>query len=151
MSTKRKTAAANAAHDQQAGGAYRLAVCTRCGQPFAYPNARRGMCRTVCDDCKRRTHAANRRRDKEAHGQERDDYNRLRFENAEIHAKQRERDAARRAALRERDARHAAWERQNGVAVRTETRADGTVVETRGRVCISPVAPAEVFNPVRTR
>lgn len=147
MKTKVKTAA-TAAHDLQAGGAYRMAVCARCGAAFAYPNRRKP--RVVCDACKRRTHAANRRRDKAAHAQERREDVLLHRENAEIHAKQRERDAARRAALRERDAEHAAWCAANGATpVRIVTRADGTVVETRGHVCGvgAPAKPFTPFNP----
>lgn len=132
--TKRKrTAAADAAHDQQAGGAYRLAVCARCGAAFAYPNAR--MPRTVCDDCKKAVRAARARRDKAANAYGRNEANRLARDNAALLKAQRERAAARTAALRRRDARCAAWYAANGGDVRAVTRADGTVVETRGRVC----------------
>jgi len=145
---RKRTAAAETAHDQQAGGAYRLAVCARCGAAFAYPNARKP--RTVCDDCKCRAHAARKRRDKAANGYGRDECSLLRRANAAIRAAQRGRADARTAALREHDARHAAWCAANGVPVRTVTRADGTVVETRGRVC-GGAARADVFNPIRTR
>lgn len=148
MKTKRKTAAAEAAHDQQAFGAYRLGVCARCGQTFAYPNARKP--RTVCDGCKLAAHAASNRRDKAANAYGRDDVSRLTRENAEIRKAQRERAAARAAALRERDARQAALCAANGATpVRIVTRADGTVVETRGHVCGvgAPAKPFTPFNP----
>lgn len=144
MKTKGKTAA-TAAHDLQAGGAYRMAVCARCGAAFAYPNARKP--RTVCDGCKLAAHAASNRRDRAANAYGRDDVSRITRENAEIRQAQRGRAAARRAALRERDAEHAAWCAANGATpVRIVTRADGTVVETRGHVC-GVGAPAKPFTP----
>lgn len=147
MKTKRKTAA-TAAHDLQAFGAYRLGVCARCGQTFAYPNARKP--RTVCDGCKLAAHAASNRRDKEANAYGRDDVSRLTRENDAIRKAQRARHRARSESLNRRDAEHAAWCAANGATpVRIVTRADGTVVETRGHVCGvgAPAKPFTPFNP----
>ena len=112
MKTKGKTAA-TAAHDLQAGSAYRMAVCARCGAAFAYPNRRRP--RVVCDACQSASALNRRRREEARHGDDRNDLVQLGRENDAIRKAQRGRAAARRAALRERDAEHAAWCAANGV------------------------------------
>lgn len=148
MKTKGKTAA-TAAHDLQAGGAYRMAICARCGAAFAYPNRRQP--RVVCDACQSAS-ARNRRlrREEARHGDDRNDLVQLIRENDAIRKAQRGRHRARSESLNRRDAEHAAWCAANGATpVRIVTRADGTVVETRGHVCGvgAPDKPFTPFNP----
>lgn len=122
-------AAAEAAHDPQAGGKYRLVICKDCGAAFVASRSQHNVC--SCPTCRGCS-----------------EYQCLERENAAIRAEQTGREMAKRARLRAADAR---WDAEVAPTVPVACRAGygGTVVETRGRcggVCaaVRPVRIADV-------
>ena len=106
-------AAAEAAHDPQAGGKYRLVICKDCGAAFVASRSQHNVC--SCPTCRGCS-----------------EYQCLERENAAIRAEQTGREMAKRARLRVADAR---WDAEVAPTVPVARRAGygGTVVETRGR------------------
>ena len=117
-------AAAEAAHDPQAGGRYRLVICKDCGAAFVASRSQHDVCR--CQTCR-----------------ESSEHQCLARENAAIRAEQTFREISKLARLRAADAR---WNAAVAPTVPVARRAGygGTVVETRGRcggVCAAVRTP----------